>query len=67
MMKFLSFGLTLSKSTKQFLIISLVILTGGITSNLFEASFYSVYGGVIIGMIVSEKKERDIKLNPNYQ
>ncbi|MDH4837169.1 hypothetical protein [Escherichia coli] len=67
MMKFLSFGLTLSKSTKQFLIISLVILTGGITSNLFEASFYSVYGGVIIGMIVSEKKEQDIKLNPNYQ
>ncbi|PLL00494.1 hypothetical protein [Klebsiella pneumoniae] len=67
MMKFLSFGLTLSKTTKQFLIISLVILTGGITSNLFEASFYSVYGGVIIGMIVSEKKERDIKLNPNYR
>lgn len=67
MMKFLSFGLILSKTTKQFLIISLVILTGGITSNLFEASFYSVYGGVIIGMIVSEKKERDIKLNPNYQ
>ncbi|EOD2838099.1 hypothetical protein ACJLW8_004901 [Raoultella ornithinolytica] len=66
-MKFLSFGLSLSKSTKQFLIMSLVILTGGITSNLFEASFYSVYGGVIIGMIFSEKKERDLKLNSESQ
>lgn len=55
-MKFLSFELLQSRSTKQFLIMSLVILTGGITSNLFEASFYSVYGGVIIGMIFSEKE-----------
>lgn len=66
-MKFLSFRLSLSKSTKQFLIMSLVILTGGITSNLFEASFYSVYGGVIIGMIFSDKKERDLKLSSESQ
>ncbi|GAB2945594.1 hypothetical protein GCM10011328_23270 [Hafnia psychrotolerans] len=55
MIKFLYFKFESSKDSKQFFIVALVILTGGITSNLFEASFYSVYGGVIIGVVFSKK------------
>lgn len=54
MIRFLYFKFGSSKDSKQFFIMALVILTGGITSNLFEASFYSVYGGVIIGVIFSK-------------
>jgi len=55
MMKFLYFRFESSKESKHFFIMTLVVLTGGITSNLFEASFYSIYGGVIIGLILSYK------------
>lgn len=52
LVKFLYFKLDHQKDTKHFFIMALVILTGGITSNLFEASFYSVYGGIIIGLVL---------------
>ncbi|MGC6388410.1 hypothetical protein ACMV8I_12200 [Ewingella sp. S1.OA.A_B6] len=55
MIKFLYFKFESSKDSKQFFIMALVILTGGITSNLIEAAFYSVYGGVIIGVVFSKK------------
>ncbi len=55
MIKFIYFKMESPRDSKEFFIILIVVLSGGITSNLFEASFYSVYAGIIIGMILTNR------------